>query len=122
MKIKIGSGEYNLCLKNLTVNQNVLKKIKAVKSVNNEDSCNYNDTYVFGTIDEVEGTIEIEKHSYINARKLTFWHEVVHGLMFEMGMRELGDDEGFVEALSRLLYRFNSDNNLQKVYTYLEKK
>ena len=42
--------------------------------------------------------------------------------MYELGMRELGNDEGFVEALGRLLYRFTLDNNLDKIYTYLEKK
>ena len=51
----------------------------------------------------------------------TFWHEVVHGLMIEIGARELGEDEGFVDALSRQLYSFYKNNNIEKVYTYLEK-
>ena len=122
MKIKIGSGDYELWLANLRENQSVLKSLKAEKSANNTDTLDYEDTYLFGSIDEVEGRIEIEKYSCVNARKLTFWHEVVHGLMYELGMRELGNDEGFVEALGRLLYRFTLDNNLDKIYTYLEKK
>ena len=122
MKIKIGSGDYELWLANLRENQSVLKSLKAEKSVNNTDTSDYEDTYLFGSIDEIEGKIEIEKYSCVNARKLTFWHEVVHGLMYELGMRELGNDEGFVEALGRLLYRFTKDNNLDKIYTYLEKK
>ena len=122
MKIKIGSGDYELWLANLRENQSVLKSLKAEKSANNTDTLDYEDTYLFGSIDEIEGRIEIEKYSCVNARKLTFWHEVVHGLMYELGMRELGNDEGFVEALGRLLYRFTLDNNLDKIYTYLEKK
>ena len=122
MKIKIGSGDYELWLANLRENQSVLKSLKAEKSANSTDTSDYEDTYLFGSIDEIEGRIEIEKYSCVNARKLTFWHEVVHGLMYELGMRELGNDEGFVEALGRLLYRFTKDNNLDKIYTYLEKK
>ena len=121
MNIKIGSGDYELWLANLRENQNALKSLKAEKSVSNEESLDYDYPYLFGAIDEIEGKIEIEKYSCINARKLTFWHEVVHGLMYELGMRELGNDEGFVEALGRLLYRFTLDNNIQEVYTYLER-
>ena len=122
MKIKIGSGDYELWLANLRENQSVLKSLKAEKSASSIDTLDYEDIYLFGSIDEIEGRIEIEKYSCVNARKLTFWHEVVHGLMYELGMRELGNDEGFVEALGRLLYRFTLDNNLDKIYTYLEKK
>ena len=122
MKIKIGSGDYELWLANLKENQSVLKSLRAEKSASSIDTLDYEDTYLFGSIDEIEGRIEIEKYSCVNARKLTFWHEVVHGLMYELGMRELGNDEGFVEALGRLLYRFTLDNNLDKIYTYLEKK
>ena len=121
MNIKIGSGDYELWLANLRENQNALKSLKAEKSVSNEEPLDYEYPYLFGAIDEIEGKIEIEKYSCVNARKLTFWHEVVHGLMYELGMRELGNDEGFVEALGRLLYRFTLDNNIQEVYTYLER-
>lgn len=121
MNIKIGSGDYELWLANLRENQNALKSLKAEKSASNEEPLDYDYPYLFGAIDEIEGKIEIEKYSCINARKLTFWHEVVHGLMYELGMRELGNDEGFVEALGRLLYRFTLDNNIQEVYTYLER-
>lgn len=118
MKVKIGSSEYDLYLKNLNVNQKVLKEIKGELP---EDLESYDSKYIFGYIDEIEGKIEIEKNSCTNARKLTFWHEVVHGLMYEIGLRELGDDEGFVEALSRQLYAFMRNNNIDKVYTMLEK-
>ena len=121
MNIKIGSGDYELWLANLRENQNALKSLKAEKSASNEEPLDYEYPYLFGAIDEIEGKIEIEKYSCVNARKLTFWHEVVHGLMYELGMRELGNDEGFVEALGRLLYRFTLDNNIQEVYTYLER-
>lgn len=121
MNIKIGSGDYELWLANLRENQNALKSLKAEKSASNEEPLDYDYPYLFGAIDEIEGKIEIEKYSCVNARKLTFWHEVVHGLMYELGMRELGNDEGFVEALGRLLYRFTLDNNIQEVYTYLER-
>ena len=121
MKIKIGSGDYELWLANLRENQSVLKSLKAEKSANNTDTLDYEDTYLFGSIDEIEGRIEIEKYSCVNARKLTFWHEVVHGLMYELGMRELGNDEGFVEALGRLLYRFTLDNNFERFIHILKR-
>lgn len=118
MKVKIGSSEYELTLKNLDVNKEVLKEIKGDVSGDLESK---DSQYIFGYIDEIEGKIDIEKNSCINARKLTFWHEVVHGLMYEIGLRELGDDEGFVEALSRQLYGLMRNNDIAKVYTYLEK-
>lgn len=118
MKVKIGSSEYELHLKNLDVNKKVLEEInKDSREVSEE----YDTKYVFGYIDEIVGKIEVEKNSCVNARKLTFWHEVVHGIMYEIGLRELGDDEGFVEALSRQLYGFMRNNDIYKVYAFLEK-
>ena len=55
MKIKIGSGDYELWLANLRENQSVLKSLKAEKSANNTDTLDYEDTYLFGSIDEIEG-------------------------------------------------------------------
>ena len=51
MKIKIGSGDYELWLANLRENQSVLKSLKAEKSANNTDTLDYEDTYLFGSID-----------------------------------------------------------------------
>lgn len=118
MKIKIGSSDYDLCLANLKENQRA-KRSPEEKDVNN--SSEEFESYTLGYLDECYTDIAIEKDSSKQARKLTFWHEVVHGLMIEIGARELGEDEGFVDALSRQLFTFHKNNNIEKVYTYLEK-
>ena len=121
MKIKIGSSDYDLCLANLKENVKERRSPESPerKDVNNtseEDEC-----YILGYLDEAFTKIAVEKDSSKLCKKLTFWHEVVHGLMIEIGARELGEDEGFVDALSRQLFTFHKNNNIEKVYTYLEK-
>ena len=121
MKIKIGSSDYDLCLANLKENVKERKSPESPerKDVNNtseEDYC-----YVLGYWDEAITKIAVEKDSSKLCNKLTFWHEVVHGFMIAIGLRELGDDEGFVDALARQLYSFYKNNNIEMVYTYLEK-
>ena len=118
MKIKIGSSDYDLCLANLKENVKERKSPER-KDVNNTSEAD--DCYILGYLDEAFTRIAIEKDSSKLCKKLTFWHEVVHGLMIEIGLRELGEDEGFVDALARQLYSFHKNNNIEKVYTYLEK-
>ena len=57
MKIKIGSGDYELWLANLRENQSVLKSLKAEKSANNANPLDNEEPYLFGAIDEIEGRI-----------------------------------------------------------------
>jgi hypothetical protein len=61
----------------------------------------------------------IQRGLKLQAAKQTFWHEVVHALLFEIAEDELGHDEQFVEAFSRLLYAFHEDNSLTKIYETL---
>ena len=118
MKIKIGSSDYDLCLANLkeNVKERRSPERKDVNNTSEED-----ELYILGYLDEAYTKIAVEKASSNLCKKLTFWHEVVHGLMIEIGLRELGEDEGFVDALARQLYSFHKNNNIEKVYTYLEK-
>ena len=121
MKIKIGSSDYELCLANLKEN---LKERRSPESPERKDVNNTSEEdelYVLGYLDEAFTKIAVEKDSSKLCKKLIFWHEVVHGLMIEIGLRELGEDEGFVDALARQLYSFYKNNNIEKVYTYLEK-
>lgn len=118
MKIKIGSSDYDLCLANLKEN---LKERRSPERKDVNNTSEEDELCILGYLDEAYTKIAVEKASSKQARKLTFWHEVVHGLMIEIGARELGEDEGFVDALSRQLFTFHKNNNIEKVYTYLEK-
>lgn len=118
MKIKIGSCDYELCLANLS--QKLMEK-SAERSPERKDASSPEDFLVLGYLDECDCSINVEKDSCVLTRKLTFWHEVVHGLLFEIGARELSEDEGLVDALARQLYSFYKNNNIDKAYTYLEK-
>ena len=118
MKIKIGSSDYDLCLANLKEN---LKERKSPERKDVNNTSEEDELYILGYLDEAFTKIAVEKDSSKLCKKLTFWHEVVHGFMIEIGLRELGEDEGFVDALARQLYSFYKNNNIEKVYTYLEK-
>lgn len=98
MKVHIGSTKYEL---------NTPKKI-----VVDEVLCR-------GALDESMSIIEVSKEFPLQSRKQTLWHEVVHGILFELGEHELTNDEGFVDSLSKQLYAFNENNKLDKIYEKL---
>jgi hypothetical protein len=98
MNIRIGSTKYELLRP-----QNVI----------------IGDGVYLGAIDRDAGELEIKSSIKPQAAKQTFWHEVMHGMMHEMGEEELCHDEQFIESLSRLLYAFHEDNKLEKIYEKL---
>lgn len=74
---------------------------------------------VGGDISTMQSLIRIN-NSYPKQTKLqTFWHEVVHAMLDEIGVQQLNDDEGFVEALGKQLYGLFKNNDLKKIYNFL---
>lgn len=101
MEIRIGSTKYNLILK--------------------KTALDFEGEEVLGLIDENEGIIHLHTDVPVQRVKQIFWHECIHGALNEIGMEALGDDEGFVDALSKQLYAFHEDNKLDKIYEALSK-
>lgn len=95
MKIKIGSSEYKLVI---------------------EEEFEKN---VCGILDAEVGEIQIKNCELSQYKQQTFWHEVVHGMLDEMGSLTLSDNEEFVEGFSRQLYGFYKNNNIEKIYSAL---
>lgn len=99
MKIRIGSTKYNLIITDKDI-------------MVGSDVCN-------GAIQADDEEIFIDSRSKIGCKRKTLWHETVHGILDEMGMYKLSEDEGFVDSFGRLLYAFHEDNNLEKIYEKL---
>lgn len=99
MNIRIGSVDYNL--KHGEISESIKEEL-------NED--------VSGYIDEKNAVIEISDKLNPNIGLQTLWHEIVHGMLFELGMDELSSDEGFVDSLAKQIFIFHRDNNIGKLY------
>ena len=95
MKIKIGGSEYKL----------------VIEEEFEQDIC--------GAIDPEVGEIQIKNCELSQYKQQTFWHEVVHGMLDEMGSLTLSGNEEFVEGFSRQLYGFYKNNNIEKIYSAL---
>jgi hypothetical protein len=44
--------------------------------------------------------------STLQYKELSFYHELIHGILTNMGKDELNDDEGFVEGFANLLHQY----------------
>lgn len=63
---------------------------------------------VMGACDSNNETIMLSNQISPNQQNFVFCHELVHGILFEMGQEE--HDEKFVDAFSRILYQILRDN------------
>ena len=104
MKINIGVTEYDLKL----VPEEELKE-----ELGGEDKA------YFGLTDYVGSKIKVNNAHNQQTKKQTFWHEIVHAMLDEIGMNELNADEGFVDALGKQVYGVIKKNKLDKIYAYL---
>lgn len=95
MKIKIGGSEYKL----------------VIEEELEEDIC--------GAIDFEVGEIQIKNFELPQYKRQTLWHEIVHGMLDEMGSLTLSNNEEFVEGFGRQLYGFYKNNNIEKIYSAL---
>lgn len=107
MKVVVGVTEYDLKI----VDAEVVKD-KADGHLSSVDA-------YAGCIEEFEGKISINKCYPAQTKKQTFWHEVVHAMLAEIGEADLNDDEGFVDAFAKQIYGFIQRNKIDKIYEYL---
>ena len=63
-----------------------------------------------GSVDVKTKTITLGQRSWLNSKAFkteqvddTFWHELTHAILFEMGRRRLWKDEHFVSQFATLL-------------------
>lgn len=74
---------------------------------------------VLGEYRPYEEAILVSKSFPAQVKRQTLWHEVVHGMLDEIGADALQTDEGFVDALAKQLYGFFMRNDVDKIYAFL---
>lgn len=46
----------------------------------------------------------------------TFWHEVLHAMMMELGQTDLYNNETFIDTMAKQLHMFFKRNDIKKIY------
>jgi hypothetical protein len=110
MKINIGHTQYDL--------KKVSGESLLCKPFDEDDEDL--DPIVGGCCHPILNEIKINKDIPLQSQKRVFWHEATHAILDEIGMEELCSDEGFVDALSRQIYGVLKNNNVDKIYKFLE--
>ena len=103
MKVNLGSLIYDMELRPLEKLQQAEGLEEAVAGIN-EMGCH----------------ILISNDIPVQTMKQCFFHEVVHGMLSELGMDTMNGDEGFVDALAKQMYILFTRNNLDKIMKFLE--
>jgi len=67
-----------------------------------------------------EKEIHIQNGYPQETREQVLLHEVVHGMLSETGEKDLAENEQFVELMSRQLFTFIKENDLDKVFSFLK--
>ena len=100
MKVRLGSLDYDLIV--------------------TAEKMPWEDGEAIGMIEEDFCRITVSKNFPQQSRIQSFWHEVVHGMFFELGQKELAEDEGLVDALAKQISFFVKSNNIEKIYQKLD--
>lgn len=108
MKVRIGSTKYE-------INKGTDKEISKIME------CDDDKYSISGITNFFDSVITINSSYPAQTMKQTFWHETVHALLEEIGQSELSQNEDFVESVAKQLYGFHQDNNLEKIYAFLDK-
>lgn len=74
---------------------------------------------VLGLTNFIDGTIQVLSGVNEQVIQQTFWHEIVHAILIELGMANLNEDEGFVDAFSKQIYAVLNENNVEGIYKFL---
>lgn len=111
MKVKVGNTVYEL-------SKTTGEKIGELMCVPKEEHSEYEFS---GCISRFDTDIFINKDYSAQIKKQTFWHEALHAMFYELGS-DLAGDEGLVDSLSLLIYGMIENNNIAKIYEFLEKK
>jgi len=77
---------------------------------------------VGGVMNPMLNTRRINKYNPNQTKKQSFLHECVHAMLDELGQDDLFEDESFVDSFSKQLYGFYMNNNLEKIFKFLEGK
>lgn len=75
-------------------------KIKEVSDIEKD-----NEGVVLGKIIHSKAKILIKKNLPKELKKSVLYHEVLHGILVQLGYNDLSDDETFVQGLSNALYQ-----------------
>ena len=102
MKVHIGSLDYDLVV--------------------TEDKIEYGnpDDEILGLCEEYQCRIVVAKNYPKQTKQQTFWHEVIHAMMMELGQKDLFDDEGFTDSMAKQLHMFFKNNKVEKIYEKLD--
>ena len=73
-----------------------------------------------GLCDSLNCEILINEEFPLQIKRQAFWHEVVHAMLEQIGLHDLSLDECFVDAFGKQLYGLHKNNNLEKVYAFLD--
>lgn len=105
MKIRVGQTYYDL------------EKVTAdeLDNLTSFDSEKYE---VAGDCDRFGAKIYINNDLPNQTIKQSFFHELIHAVLYETG--EIEHNEEFVERISLLIYGFFEDNKINKIMKYLE--
>lgn len=106
MKLNLGSIEYNLMMKD---------PVETFTDKEKPDE----DCVIAGLIVPFRAELYVSPKFEEQVKAQSFWHEVVHGIMDEIGRRDLYDDEGFTEAVAKQLYLLHKNNSVKKIYDYI---
>ena len=105
IKINIGCGVYEIHFDSLKTSDEIWPK----------DMCGS-----LAYVDSSLSTIHICADYPIQTMKQSFFHEIVHAMLNEIGADDLNDNEGFVEAFARQLYTFFSKNDINKILSKID--
>lgn len=73
-------------------------KIKQKQSIDNDES-------IQGIIYHTKAEINVKKNMPKDLKESVLFHEIVHGILTNLGYAELNTDEQFVQCLSNALYQ-----------------
>lgn len=109
MKLNLGSMEYEIILKN------PIEEFELEKEKENKDE----DHVYAGLIVPYDADLYISPEYEAQVKAQSFWHEVMHGVMDEIGRQDLYNDEGLIEAIAKQIYSILKNNDMRKIYEYL---
>lgn len=102
-KITLGSVDYNVEM----MPMEDLQKIEGLEDAS-------------AGISELDARIIVSSDIPVQIMKQCFFHEIVHGILIELGMTQLNSDEGFVDSFAKQMYTLFHRNNLDKIMKFLE--
>lgn len=76
-----------------------------IKRVNTFPDLSEEDGLLLGSIDHTKAEISIRYGMPVELEKSTIMHEVLHGMLVQLGYNGLSEDETFVQGFSNAMYQ-----------------